>query len=243
MFKNYLFDLYGTLADTHTDEWNMSLWESTAAYYTQKGASYSAEELNKAYTSLVDKEKAVIHKTHPEYKYIDIKIEKVFAQLYRSKGVECKDNDKIVLDTARYFRTTSREYLKLYEGISELLDDLKKNGGNVYLLTNAQRSFTWDELEMLGIRDKFDGIVISSDEECCKPDVHFYRIILDRYGLDPKETIMSGNDPVADIKGAKDAGLSALYIHTNLSPEFDANTNADFVIPNGDTLKMRDYLI
>ncbi len=243
MFKNYLFDLYGTLADTHTDEWDMSLWESCAEYYSKQGTKYEAEELNKAYGSLVDKEKAVIHKAHPEYKYIDIKIEKVFAQLYRNKGVPCGDYDKLVLDTALFFRRTSREYIRLYDGISELLCDLKKNGGNVYLLTNAQRSFTWDELEILGIREKFDGIVISSDEECCKPDVHFYKIILERYGLDPKQTIMVGNDPVADIKGAKNAGLSALYIHTNLSPEFDENTDADFVIPNGDTLKMRDYLI
>ena len=120
---------------------------------------------------------------------------------------------------------------------------MKKNGGNVYLLTNAQRSFTWDELEILGIVDKFDGIVISSDEGCCKPDEHFYRVLLDKYSLDVKDTIMVGNDPVADIKGAKNVGLSALYIHTNLSPEIDMNTNADFFIPNGDTLKMRDYLL
>ena len=157
--------------------------------------------------------------------------------------MECGDNDNIVLDTALYFRRTSRGYLRLYDGICERLDDLKKHGKNVYLLTNAQRSFTWDELEVLGIREKFDGIVISSDEECCKPDRSFYNIILNRYGLDPKETIMVGNDPTADIKGAKDAGLSALYIHTNLSPEFDPNTDADFVIPNGDTLKMREYLL
>ena len=54
---------------------------------------------------------------------------------------------------------------------------------------------------------------------------------------------MVGNDPDADIRGAKRVGLSALYIHTNLSPEFDENSNADFIIPNGDTLKMRDYLL
>ena len=243
MFKNYMFDLYGTLADTHTDEWNDSLWESTAEYFTEIGAEYTAEELKKSYGELVDKEKEVIYSTHPEYKYIDIKIEKVFAQLYRNKGVSCKEDDEAVLKTALFFRRKSREYLKLYDGIKELLNDLKKQGKNVYLLTNAQRAFTWDELEVLGIRDMFDGIVISSDEECCKPDIHFYNAILNRYKLDPKETIMVGNDPVADIKGAKNSGLSALYIHTNLSPTFDKTSKADFVIPNGDTLKMRDYLL
>ena len=240
-YKNYMFDLYGTLADIHTDESDPALWKKTADYYCGKGAVYSAEELRKEYCRLVDEEKEVIHSQHPEYQYIDIKIEKIFAELYSQKGISASLEE--VLETAKFFRTTSREYIRLYKGIAELLDALHDSGANVYLLTNAQRLFTWDELELLGIREKFDGIVISSDEECSKPDTHFYRIILERYSLDPKETIMVGNDPVADIKGAKAVGLSALYIHANISPEFDENSPADYVIPDGDTLKIKDYLL
>ncbi len=241
MYKNYIFDLYGTLADIHTDESDISLWKKIAEYYSSHSADYTAEELQKNYCKLVDDEKNVIHSAHPEYKYIDIKIEKVFKKLYTDKGVSV--NDETVADTALFFRRASREYIRLYDGISELLDDLKRHGGNVYLLTNAQRAFTWDELGILGIRDKFDGIVISSDEECCKPDPHFYKVLLDRYNLDPKETIMAGNDPTADIKGGLNVGLDTLYIHTNISPEIDPNSGATYFIPNGDTLKMRDYLI
>ena len=241
MYKNYMFDLYGTLADIHTDESDISLWEKTAEYYSSHGADYTAGELQKNYCKLVDDEKNVIHSAHPEYKYIDIKIEKVFKKLYTDKGVSV--TDETVADTALFFRRASREYIRLYDGITELLDDLKSNGGNVYLLTNAQRAFTWDELGILGIRDKFDGIVISSDEECCKPDPHFYKVLLDRYNLDPKETIMVGNDPTADIKGGLNVGLDTLYIHTNISPEIDPNSGATYFIPDGDTLKMRDYLI
>ena len=241
MYKNYMFDLYGTLADIHTDEWDISLWEKTAGFYAKNGAEYSAEELQKTYSRYVDDEKKVIYAAHPEYKYIDIKIEKVFRRLYENKNV--KPDDQTVLDTAMFFRRSSREYIRLYDGIADLLDSLKKSGGNVYLLTNAQRAFTWDELELLGIREKFDGIVISSDEECSKPDTHFFNILLDRYSLDPKETIMVGNDPNADIRGGISAGLDTLYIHTNISPEIDKNSGATYFIPNGDTLKMKDYLL
>ena len=146
MYKNYMFDLYGTLADIHTDEGDISLWEKTAEYYTSLGAAYTAEELQKTYCDFVDDEKNVIHNAHPEYKYIDIKIEKVFKRLYTVKGITPTDEE--VLNTALFFRRTSREYIRLYSGIADLLDDLRANGGKVYLLTNAQRSFTWDELSI-----------------------------------------------------------------------------------------------
>ena len=243
MYKNYIFDLYGTLADIHTDESDISLWQKTAELYTKNGAAYSAKQLQADYIKAVQDEKKAVHTLHPEYEHIDIKIEKVFSLLYRNKGVACGDNDKLTLETALFFRQCSREYIKLYDGIADLLDDLKKAGGRVYLLTNAQRSFTWEELKLLGILDKFDGILISSDIECSKPDIHFFKAILSRFDLKAEESIMSGNDPTADIRGAKAAGLSALYIHTNISPEFNPKCGADFIIPNGDTLKMRDYLL
>lgn len=241
MYKNYLFDLYGTLADIHTDEWNDDFWTAIAEYYTKNGAEYTAKELRENYDRLCEKEKSVISEAHPEYKYIDIKIEKVFAGLYEDKGIKCSES--LPFETATFFRTTSREYIRLYDGIAQLLDDLKKKGANIYLLTNAQRSFTWDELGMLGIRDKFDGIVISSDEGCCKPDSAFFNVMLNRYKLNPSETIMVGNDPTADILGAVGVGLDSLYIHTNISPELSEDPKSTYCIMDGDTLKMRDFLL
>ena len=240
MYKNYVFDLYGTLADIHTDEYNPSLWEKTAGFYRKNGANYSGRELNERYCALVEEEKQNVHKAHPQFTYIDIKIEKVFRALYEEKGVE--PDDDTVVETGLFFRRTSRDYIKLYDGIDQLLSDLRKRG-KVYLLTNAQRSFTWDELDVLGIRDAFDGIIISSDEECCKPDICFFRTLISRYSLDPKETIMVGNDPNTDIGGGKAAGFDTLYIHSNISPEIDNNTGCTYFIPDGNTLKMRDYLL
>lgn len=240
MYKNYVFDLYGTLADIHTDEWKPSLWENTARFYSEHGAPYNSEELHREYGQFVDEETAATKKRHPEYEYVDIQIDKVFRKLYAIKGINA--DDKLVEETARAFRTDSREYIKLYEGIYDLLCELKKHG-KVYLLTNAQRAFTWDELGILGIRDIFDAIVISSDEECCKPDIHFYNTLIERYDLDPAGTIMIGNDPVTDVRGGMSAGFDTLYIHTNISPAIDRSTGCTIFIPDGNTTKMKGLLI
>ncbi|MBQ1389173.1 MAG: HAD family hydrolase [Clostridia bacterium] len=240
MYKNYVFDLYGTLADIRTDEYTPELWNAMAKRYSSFGAKYEADELKKRYFELVDVETDAVKCEHPDYDHVDIKVEKVFEALFLEKGMAV--SEKIVLDTAAYFRVTSRFYVRLYPGVDQLLVDLRKHSG-VYLLTNAQRVFTWDEILLLGLDKRFDGIIISSDVECCKPDKHFFQMILDRYNLDPKETIMVGNDPNTDIRGGINAGLDTLYIHTNISPEIDYNTGCTYFIPDGNTLKMRDYLL
>ena len=38
MYKNYIFDLYGTLIDINTDEWSAKLWKSLQILYAYHGA-------------------------------------------------------------------------------------------------------------------------------------------------------------------------------------------------------------
>ncbi len=80
MYQNYIFDLYGTLIDINTDEWQAKLWKSLQILYGYRGAEYSYTEIKNEYGRLVEKEKAAVRRRHPEYTVIDIKIEKVFRQ-------------------------------------------------------------------------------------------------------------------------------------------------------------------
>ena len=52
-YDNYVFDLYGTLVDIHTDEEPKEIWDKLALFYGYYGACYSAEELKKRYETLV----------------------------------------------------------------------------------------------------------------------------------------------------------------------------------------------
>ena len=53
MYNNYIFDLYGTLIDINTDEWNDDLWKKIAIFYAYKGAHYTYDELNEEYDRLI----------------------------------------------------------------------------------------------------------------------------------------------------------------------------------------------
>ncbi len=56
MIQNYIFDLYGTLVDIHTDETKTSLWKRMALLMTLQGAPYEAKELREAYGAAVTSE-------------------------------------------------------------------------------------------------------------------------------------------------------------------------------------------
>ena len=145
MYKNYIFDLYGTLIDINTDEWQAKLWKSLQILYSYHGAQYTPQEIKREYGRLVEKEKAAVHRRHPEFTVIDIKIEKVFKALFTQKGV--KATKSRVEFIAEAFRCYSTKYIKLYDGVLDLLDTLKAHGKKIYLLSNAQRVFTENELK------------------------------------------------------------------------------------------------
>ena len=241
MYKNYIFDLYGTLIDINTDEWCDDLWKKMAILYGYKGAHYTYDELNSEYDRLVALEKVAVRKRHPEYNVVDIKIEKVFKKLFTQKGV--KVTKAQVAFIAEAFRCYSTKYIKLYDGVTDLLDTLKAKGKKIYLLSNAQRYFTENELNMLGLTEYFDGICISSDEECSKPDSCYYKTLFDRYGLKKSESIMIGNDYVSDIGGAAHFGIDSLYIHQSISPDIEGELRSTYTVMDGDVYKIKKLTV
>ena len=241
MYQNYIFDLYGTLIDINTNEWSAQLWKKMAVLYAYHGAQYTYKELQSEYGRLVEKEKAAVRRRHPEFTVIDIKIEKVFKKLYTQKGA--KASKALVLFTAEAFRCFSTKYIKLYDGVIDLLDTLKAKGKKIYLLSNAQRVFTENELNMFGLTPYFDGICISSDEECSKPDAHYYGALFDRWGLDKSKSVMVGNDYLSDIGGAVDFGIDSLYIHQSISPEIKGKLRSTYKVMDGDVFQIKKLIV
>ncbi|MBQ4067898.1 MAG: HAD family hydrolase [Lachnospiraceae bacterium] len=242
MYKNYIFDLYGTLIDINTNEWNVSLWKKMAEFYGFYGAFYTPKELKEEFFKQCrEREEKLKNKTGIDYP--EIQIQKVFRKLFKLKGIKV---DMQTCEVAcKFFRIMSTKYIKLYDGVIEFLDDLKKQGKKIYLLSNAQQVFTEYEMKYLGILDKFDGVVFSSDERCRKPSAEFFNILIDRYEIKKEESIMIGNDATSDIFGAHNIGLASLYIHTSISPQDVKKEDvlADYIIMDGNFKKISKMIL
>ena len=219
-YQNYIFDLYGTLVDIHTNESKASLWKNMACIFSMMGADYDEAELKRAYKQAVKEEldillprmqKKLSDETLSEGE-VEILLDNVFHKLLEVKGIQA-DQERIS-QIGITFRSLSMSYINLYEGAAELLARLKNSGKKVYLLSNAQRVFTEPEMRMLGIYELFEGILYSSDAGVKKPSFHFYDQLFHKYGLKKEESVMIGNEYRADILGAENYGIDSMYVFT-----------------------------
>lgn len=216
-YQNYLFDLYGTLADIHTDEDMEQLWQDFSVTLALRGAYYRPQELKRRYHKGVEEMEHQARKRLGKGSWPEVDVEPVFRALYEEAGVEAEPWE--VKSLAWEFRKLSVKKLRLFEGAEELLRRLKASGRRIFLLSNAQALFTRPELHLLGLEKYFDGIFLSSDIGRKKPDPAFYNKLMETFHLDPQETVMVGNDDVADCHGAARAGLDSMYIFTEQSPK------------------------
>ncbi|MBR4291794.1 MAG: HAD family hydrolase [Oscillospiraceae bacterium] len=228
-YTDLIFDLYGTLVDIHTEE-DALVWEKTALYFGFYGAHYTAEELKTAFRAAMSRRETQAGQSYECFP--DIPFEQVMEELFRANGVT-ENADTLGINAAQLFRISSIEYVKLYPHVLEALALLREKGYRLWLLSNAQRIFTAYELRHLGLGEQLDGIYISSDYGCRKPDARFYNALLTEQKLNVKTCLMIGNDRETDIAGAKAAGLDTLYMHTNLTPP--DQTEADPALFPGNT--------
>lgn len=225
-YKNYIFDLYGTLIDIETNENSPTLWKRMAELYSVYGADYKPKVLHTRYLEMVDEEEELLHERNGS-DYPEIQLEKVFARLYKeaphthdSENSMTKVSTEVLTHSewaafiANAFRVISRKKCRCYKNTKKVLTTLRNNGCGVYLLSNAQHIFTMPEIEKEGLSEYFDGMFISSDVGFRKPDPSFMTLLLKLYHLKTEDCVMVGNDYDSDIGIAASVGMDSIFLNT-----------------------------
>lgn len=226
-YQNYIFDFYGTLADIRTDEENPRVWECFANYLKRMGMDTEGSSLRERYFRLCrsDSERSAVEgaRRRLEGPY-EIDLLLVWQALGQELGVSLSRQQSEELSLA--FRALSLERLRLYHGARDLLHTLRVLKKRVVLLSNAQASFTLQELKVLELDNTFDAVLLSSDAGVKKPSRSFFAL-LQQMGFRAEESVMIGNDLTCDCQGAASVGMDSFYIHTEQSP------NHRRVLPRG----------
>jgi len=100
---------------------------------------------------------------------------------------------------------------RIYDGVPEGMDYLKKNGYKIGCVTNKREKFTHILLKVLGVFDDF-GIVISGDSlPKKKPDPLPLLHAAEHFAVRPEYALMVG-DSMNDVSAARTAGFKILCV-------------------------------
>lgn len=136
--------------------------------------------------------------------------------LYDGIGVPADDRQKI----NQAFRHAIAEECNytLYEDARQTLLESKRLGYENYILSNNFPELPY-MLECLKIEKYFSGYVVSALVGYEKPRRELYDYALSLAGV--STAIMVGDNPVADIEGSKNAGLTAVLVHKDCPSKAD----------------------
>lgn len=115
----------------------------------------------------------------------------------------------------------------------QTLEHFHRQGLPLGLVTNGLVASQQPKIDGLGIGRYFDAVLISEAEGVKKPDPEIFRRALDKMGTQANRTAMIGDNPTADIAGARALGLKTIW---KKDPHWPPPQAADAVIEDLDQL-------
>lgn len=201
MFDTVLFDLDGTLT-------NPGKGITNSVAYSLKKFGIEVEDKNEL------------------YKFIGPPLYESFMKYY---GFSKEKAETAVSYFREYFRDTGIFENEVYEGIENLLNELRSSGRKIILATSKPEEFAKRILAHFGLDKYFDfaaGATMDSSR-VKKGDVIAYA--LSESGCSPDNAVMIG-DKMHDIQGAKENGLASIGVLFGYgSREELENAGADFI--------------
>jgi len=131
-----------------------------------------------------------------------------------------------------HFESTAWTRPRLFDGIASLLARLRAHDWRIGIITNGGVPAQSAKIRNSGLAELVDGFVISSALGIKKPAPEIYGHMIQALGIDPTRSWFIGDDPRADIWGAKQAGFRTCWVERYSAwPEdlphcYDARVNA-----------------
>lgn len=100
----------------------------------------------------------------------------------------------------------------LFEGSEKVLTYLQKKY-TLHIISNGFKESTLTKMDKSGLNPYFSNVIISEDVGVNKPDKAIFEYALQKASALKEESIMIGDSLEADIRGAQDYGMKAIYFN------------------------------
>ena len=127
---------------------------------------------------------------------------------------------------SEYYTKNHENELVLYDGIKDLLQNLKDRGHTLGVATNAYRGSTIESLTHLDVHHLFDGIACYDDVAKGKPHPDMLHKLLDELNHQNNESLFIGDGPRDEI-AAKRAEMDYIMVDWGFTEHGDAVRSVD----------------
>ncbi len=203
-YKTYLFDVDGTLIDT--------------AELIYQCFLYSCKKFGNI---TVDRE-LVMNNIGLPFR----------PQLETYIGKQTDEKVEVIFEAhITYQKEVYSQYLRIFEGIDQLLEKLQKSGKNIGIVTSRKRDTLDLYLKEMDIYNYFDVIISPEDTEKHKPSPEPVLEALARYNEDSQHAIYIG-DSVFDIESGDSAGCDTAFVEWSAVHHSKCHVKPTYVIAN-----------
>lgn len=152
----------------------------------------------------------------------------------------------------REFVSRLPEHYQLLPGTAPTLKRLRLQGWSLGVVTNGPAALQRGKVEWLALEELVDTVVISGEESVAKPDPEIFALAVKRLGGEAESGWMIGDNPVADIGGARQAGLRSIWLrrgrrwdhaHGPVDLQADTLTEALALLPALDGREAVDHFL
>ncbi|MBN2465122.1 HAD family hydrolase [candidate division WOR-3 bacterium] len=105
-----------------------------------------------------------------------------------------------------------------FPDVKPCLDPLTSNY-KLGVVTNGPCDLQCAKMDASGLKSYFGAVVISRQVGILKPDPRIFALALDELGVSPQDSAFVGDTPKSDIVGAHAAGMKAIWLNRDNSPQ------------------------
>jgi len=199
-----IFDAGGTLV--HPDWPRLSRIAEEVA-----GRVFHVEEMGRAFAEMLRK-LGIDTQREGFVRPDDTKIEHwTFRRVYLALGLD-ESSCANVIERVAASHSERHLWSTVDPDAVRVLDELKRQGLIVAVISNTEDGRLIDSLDACGISDRFDLLVDSKLVGHRKPDAAIFRLTLERLGLEPNETAYVGDSYASDALAARASGLRGILL-------------------------------
>jgi len=107
--------------------------------------------------------------------------------------------------------------LRLFPETMSTLIHLKARGYHLGVISNGITIKQYEKLVRLGLHHFFHSVITSQEAGVEKPDIAIFELAMKTMGCKAENSVMIGNSFNDDVLGAIDAGMSAVFLTTELN--------------------------